>query len=244
MYFVLFVPIVPFPVNVVRPPDDVSVFVIVTLPDDVDALVFPAASLKDPAATVTVPVPPTVPDGVYVTVYAVLLELARFESVPPVALKSASAKLDEASLSVMDTETVDPALTLVAVTEAVGAVESRVTVFVDADDKLPAASTAYTLYEPSERPVPTIDVFVFAAVTDAEFHDASAAPVMLASLDTVTDDNTKYTVPVSVLWAVADDALRIVAVVADAVGAEVSIVIVLAEDVTEVLPRVDRAVTD
>jgi hypothetical protein len=98
----------------------------VTFPDDVDALVFPAASLKDPAATVTVPVPPTVPAGVNVTVYAVLLELAKLESVPPVALKSANAKSDEASLSVMDTETVDPALTLVAATEAVGRVASRV----------------------------------------------------------------------------------------------------------------------
>lgn len=199
MYFVLFAPMVPFPVNVVRPPDDVSVFVIVTLPDDVDALVFPAASLNDPAATVTVPVPATVRAGVNVTAYSVLLLLTRSESVPPVALRSSSAKFDEASLSLMSTDTLDPALTLVAVTEAVGAVESRVTVFVDADDKLPAASTAYTLYEPSDRPVPTIDVFVFAAVTDAEFHDASAAPVMLASLDTVTDDNTRYTVPVSVL---------------------------------------------
>jgi len=235
----LFKPIAPLPVKVVRPPEDVNVLVMVTSPDDADALVFPAASLNDPAATVTVPVPATVVAGVNVTLYEVLLQLKKLESVPPVALRSANSKFDESSLSVMDTKTVVPALTLVAVTEAVGAVESRVTVFVDADDKLPAASTAYTLYEPSERPVPTIDVFVFAAVTDAEFHDASAAPVMLASLDTVTDDNTRYTVPVSVLRAVADDALLIVAEVADAVGAVASIVIEIAEEVTVVLPIVD-----
>lgn len=230
--------------KLVRPPDDVSVFVMATLPDEAEELVFPAASLNDPAATVTVPVPATVRAGVNVTAYSVLLLLTRSESVPPVALRSSSAKFDEASLSLMSTDTLDPALTLVAVTEAVGAVESRVTVFVDADDKLPAASTAYTLYEPSAKPVAEIDVFVLAEATAAEFHAESAAPVMLVSLDTVIDDNTKYKVPVSELCAVAADALLIVAVDADAVGAEVSIVIVLAEDVTEVLPRVDRAVTD
>ena len=67
MYFVPFVPIEPLPVNVVRPPDEVSVFVIVTFPDEVDALVFPAVSVNEPDATVTTPVPPTVEFGVKTT---------------------------------------------------------------------------------------------------------------------------------------------------------------------------------
>jgi hypothetical protein len=45
------------PENELRPPDDVKVFEIVTFPDDAEAFVFPAASLKEPAVTVTVPVP-------------------------------------------------------------------------------------------------------------------------------------------------------------------------------------------
>jgi hypothetical protein len=60
MYFVpVEVPLIVsgFPENELRPPEDVKVFEIVILPDDAEALVFPAASLKDPAATVTVPVP-------------------------------------------------------------------------------------------------------------------------------------------------------------------------------------------
>lgn len=44
-----------------------------------------------------------------------------------------------------------------------GAVESIVTVPVDADDKFPAASTAYALYVPSDNPVALSDVAVSAA---------------------------------------------------------------------------------
>jgi hypothetical protein len=112
MYFLPLTPIVPLPVKLVRPPEDVNVLVMVTFPDDADALVFPAASLNDPAATVTVPVPATVSAGVNVTVYKVLFELAKLESVPPVALRSASSKFDEASLSVIVTVPDAPAATV------------------------------------------------------------------------------------------------------------------------------------
>jgi len=47
--------------------------------------------------------------------------------------------------------------------ENTGAVESIVTVPVDADDKFPAASTAYALYVPSDNPAALNDVAVFAA---------------------------------------------------------------------------------
>jgi hypothetical protein len=62
----------------------------------------------------------------------------------------------------------------------VGAVESIVTVLTDAADRLPAASTAYTVYEPSDSPVAEIEPLVFAVVIAAEFHKASAALVILA----------------------------------------------------------------
>lgn len=146
MYFVPFAPIVPLPVNVVRPPDEVIVFVIVIFPEADDALVFPAASLNDPDATVTTPVPPTVELGVYVTEYDVPLP-ENPESVPPVAEISAEVKVVEVSLSVMVTDTVEPALTLVAETVAVGAVTSLMiesSAFPDegASSMFPAASVA------------------------------------------------------------------------------------------------------
>ena len=56
-YFRLLTPIVPLPVKLVRPPDDVSVLVIVTVPDADDAFELPAASVKLPDATVTEPMP-------------------------------------------------------------------------------------------------------------------------------------------------------------------------------------------
>ena len=123
MYFVPFAPIDPFPVNVVRPPDDVSVFVIVTFPEEADALLFPAASLNDPDAIVTTPVPPTVEFGVKTTEYDVPLP-EKLESVPPVAETSPLAKSDALSDNVIVTVTVEPALTDVEVTVAVGAVAS------------------------------------------------------------------------------------------------------------------------
>ena len=63
------------------------------------------------------------------------------ESVPPVADTSAEVKFVDVSFRVIDTDTVEPALTLVAVTVAVGAVVSMVTELVDADETFPAAST-------------------------------------------------------------------------------------------------------
>jgi hypothetical protein len=55
------------------------------------------------------------------------------------------------------------------------------------------------LYVPLVRPEILIEVAVFAEVMDAEFQDASAALVMLARFETVTDVFTKYAVPTSVL---------------------------------------------
>jgi hypothetical protein len=57
-----------------------------------------------------------------VTVYAVLLVLPKFESVPPDALMSLSAKVDDASLRVIETLTLDPAATLDDATVAVGGI--------------------------------------------------------------------------------------------------------------------------
>jgi len=74
-----------------------------------------------------------------------------------------------------------------------------VTEFTDADERFPAASTTYTLYVPLIRPVAGIDVGVFDALMVAEFHRFPAAPVMLASFVTLTDDLTRYAVPGSVL---------------------------------------------
>ena len=71
-------------------------------------------------------------------------------------------------------------------------------------------------------------MLVLAELTVAEFHNASAAPVILASLETDTDEATRYTVPVSVLWAVVTDAVFLTeVVVTDAVGPFVSITIAL-----------------
>lgn len=71
-------------------------------------------------------------------------------------------------------------------------------------------------------------MLVLAELTVAEFHNASAAPVILASLETDTDEATRYTVPVSVLWAVVTDAVFLTeVVVTDAVGPVVSITIAL-----------------
>ena len=81
---------------------------------------------------------------------------------------------------------------------------------------------------PSDNPAADIDVLVLAELTVAEFHNASAAPVILASLETDTDEATRYTVPVSVLWAVVTDAVFLTEVdVTDTVGACVSMTMAL-----------------
>ena len=68
---------------------------------------------------------------------------------------------------------------------------------------------------------------VFAVVIETEFCRLSAAPVILAKLDTVTVSFTRYAVPASELCTEALPEARIVAVVTDAVGAKLSLVIVL-----------------
>jgi hypothetical protein len=105
-----------------------------------------------------------------------------------------------------------------AIVTLVGAVESTVTVPVEAVDRLSMASTAYTLYVPSTSPVAASDVSVLTAVIDTWFHCESTAPVMLALFVTVTVSFIKYAVPVLVLRTVADAAALIRAVVTVTVG--------------------------
>lgn len=80
---------------------------------------------------------------------------------------------------------------------------------------------------PSVRPVAAKEVLVLAEVIDTWFHTLSAAPVILARFDTVTDDRTKYAVPVSELDTDAEADDLIVAAVNVTVGATVSFVIVV-----------------
>lgn len=68
---------------------------------------------------------------------------------------------------------------------------------------------------------------MLAEVIDTWFHTLSAAPVILARFDTVTDDRTKYAVPVSELDTDAEADDLIVAAVNVTVGATVSFVIVV-----------------
>lgn len=123
MYFRPLTPIVPLPVKLVRPPDDVSVLVIVTVPDADDAFKLPAASEKLPDATVTVPEPADVPYGVNVTEYDVPLPV-KLDKAPPVALTSAEVNVVELSLSEIDTDTLEPAATVAEPTDAVGGISS------------------------------------------------------------------------------------------------------------------------
>ena len=58
MYFVPLAPIVPLPVNEVRPPVEAEVLVMVMFPVEAEELELPAVSVNEPAATVTTPVPP------------------------------------------------------------------------------------------------------------------------------------------------------------------------------------------
>jgi hypothetical protein len=77
------------------------------------------------------------------------------------------------------------------------------------------------------RPVAAKEVLVLAEVIDTWFHTLSAAPVILARFDTVTDDRTRYAVPISVLDTDAEPDDLIVAAVNVTVGAPVSLVIVV-----------------
>jgi hypothetical protein len=66
-----------------------------------------------------------------------------------------------------------------------------VTEFAETADKFPAASTAYRRYVPGVSPVAARFVDVFAVVIATLFHEASAAPVILARLFTATEVLTK-----------------------------------------------------
>jgi len=127
MYFVpVVVPeIVPLlPVNDLRPPLAVIVLVIVTVPEYAEVFKLPAASAKEPEETVTVPVPLEVPYGVNRTLYAVELVEEKSDRVPYVAVRSTSAKFDDASESEMSTSTELPALTDAELNVAVGGTPS------------------------------------------------------------------------------------------------------------------------
>jgi hypothetical protein len=89
---------------------------------------------------------------------------------------------------------------------------------------------------PSERPVAAKEVLVLAEVIDTWFHTLSAAPVILARFDTVTDDRTKYAVPVSELDTDAEPDDLIVAAVIVTVGADESMTREPLDDADDVLP--------
>jgi hypothetical protein len=83
--------------------------VILLVKAEVEAL--PAESVKEPDDTVIVAVPPTDCAAVNVAVYDVLLTEVKLLSVPSVALTSASANVDVASLAVNVMVEVPPELT-------------------------------------------------------------------------------------------------------------------------------------
>ena len=113
----------PLPVKLVRPPDDVSVLVIVIAPVAESVLKLPAASENEFAATVTLPLPLDVPNGVNVTEYEVPLP-AKLDKEPPIALTSVLPKVVDASFREMDTDTLEPAATEADPTEAIGGISS------------------------------------------------------------------------------------------------------------------------
>jgi len=190
-----------------------------------------SATPNDPAAAsveVTAP-PPAVALDVTFTVHTdpLVCTIEEIEEIP-VSAKSIPLIVDSVVQSMSsDPVTVklidaDVAVVAVAASVTVGAVESIVTLFEDATDRLSSASTAYALYVPSASPAAEMLVAVFAATIDTWFQAESAADVMLALFVTVTLVLTKYAVPVSVLCTVADCELRIRAVVSDTVGASES----------------------
>ena len=83
-----------------------------------------------------------------------------------------------------------------------------------------------------------------AEFTATEFQLASTADVMLESPDTDTVDLTMYAVPISLLWTETDADVCANAVDTVAVGADVSIVTVVADDVTDSPSIVATAVID
>ena len=95
---------------------------------------------------------------------------------------------------------------------------ATVTLLVETSEKLPAASTAYTLYVPGVKPLAGISVLVFADSIVTLFHVLSDALVISVTLSTETLVFTIYAVPVSVLLTDAFSEIVIVADVTLAVG--------------------------
>ena len=75
--------------------------------------------------------------------------------------------------------------------EVGAAATATVTVFDDAEERFPAASTTYSLYSPATKPDVDIAVSEFAAEIATWFIESSAAPVILERLLTVTVDLTR-----------------------------------------------------
>ena len=117
---------------------------------EVDALL--AESENEPDDTVMVAVPPTDCAAVNVAVYDVLLTAVKLLSVPRVALTSASANVDVASLAVNVTVDVPPELTDdgLALTVMVGGEVSYAIESAEPDDVLLFPARSVYLFAPIE----------------------------------------------------------------------------------------------
>jgi hypothetical protein len=159
------------------------------------------ASVNTPAPTEIDAVPDELDVGVNVAVY-VVPEPLKPDNAPPETVTSLSIKFVEFSDNVNVKTSVLPTPNepkLLREIETVGGVVSIVTVPVDAAEILPAASAARTLYVPSARPATASAKLELIVEIETEFHMLSAALVILPTSDTVTEEFTKYAVPVSVL---------------------------------------------
>jgi hypothetical protein len=161
----------------------------------------PTESVNTPAPTEIDAVPDELAVGVNVAVYEDP-EPLKPDNDPPETATSPTTKFVDDSDKVNVNKSVPPTPNepeLLREIETVGGVVSIVTVPVDAAEILPAASAARTLYVPSARPVTASAKLELIVEIETEFHMLSAALVILPTSDTVTEELTKYAVPVSVL---------------------------------------------
>jgi len=159
------------------------------------------ASLNTPAPTEIDAVPDELAVGVNVAVYEDP-EPLKPDNKPPETVTSPTTKFVDDSDSVNVNKSVPPTPKVpepFREIETVGGVVSIVTVPVDAIEILPAASAARTLSVPSARPATASAKLELIVEIETEFHMLSAALVILPTSDTVTEELTKYAVPVSVL---------------------------------------------
>jgi hypothetical protein len=164
-------------------------------------LLLGTASVNNPAPTAIDAVPDELAVGVNVAVYEDP-EPLKPDNKPPETVTSPTTKFVDDSDKVNVNKSVPPTPKVpepFREIETVGGVVSIVTVPVDAAEMLPAASAARTLYVPSARPVTASATLELIVEIGTEFHMLSAALVILPTSDTVTEELTKYAVPVSVL---------------------------------------------